>query len=245
MNVFPSFIGISWPVVKRPITNTVIHQSVSGREYRTALYQYPIYEFDLEFEYLSQSDVETMAGFYLQQLGPLNPFYFDNQNDDTVSNFNFATGNGTQTVFTLTKPNGDFFAEPIGGVNTIESVTGYSMPSGTWAADTVENLGTTITDSNGNIQQVTTQGTTGATEPTWATTVGATTSDNTVVWTMVAPYTTNGNQITFAVAPASGSQLYWTGTYYYLVRFKDDKMELSQFLDQFYENRQLSLRTFF
>jgi len=46
---------------------------------------------------------------------------------------------------------------------------------------------TGIWDSNGNIQVITTYGTTGSTAPTWATSIGATTADNTVVWTMVDP----------------------------------------------------------
>lgn len=40
-----------------------------------------------------------------------------------------------------------------------------------------------IIDSNGNLQQQTTGGTTGTTQPTWATVVGTTTADNTVTWT--------------------------------------------------------------
>lgn len=43
--------------------------------------------------------------------------------------------------------------------------------------------GPLILDSNGNLQQLTTAGTTGTTQPTWATTVGTTTTDNTAVWT--------------------------------------------------------------
>jgi hypothetical protein len=41
-------------------------------------------------------------------------------------------------------------------------------------------------DSNNNIQYCTTAGTTGSTAPPWAITLGSTTSDNGVVWTLVA-----------------------------------------------------------
>lgn len=44
--------------------------------------------------------------------------------------------------------------------------------------------GAAIVDSNGNLQKVTTNGTSGATQPSWATNVGAVTTDGTVVWTM-------------------------------------------------------------
>lgn len=39
-------------------------------------------------------------------------------------------------------------------------------------------------DSNGNMQTVTTGGTSAGSEPVWSTTVGGTTTDNTVIWTM-------------------------------------------------------------
>lgn len=57
-----------------------------------------------------------------------------------------------------------------------------------WVANTAFAQNYFIQDSNGNTQQVTNVGggTTGATPPVWATTVGATTTDNTVTWTCQA-----------------------------------------------------------
>ncbi len=57
-----------------------------------------------------------------------------------------------------------------------------------WAGNTDYSLFDFILDPAGNIQQVTTPGTSGATAPaTWGSTPGATTSDGTVKWTMVLP----------------------------------------------------------
>ena len=57
----------------------------------------------------------------------------------------------------------------------------------TWAASTAYVLGTLILDSNGNVQKVTTAGTSGTAAPSWATTAGTTTQDaGTLVWTMVS-----------------------------------------------------------
>ncbi len=61
----------------------------------------------------------------------------------------------------------------------------YTNPS---TLKTVSNNPLTqILDSNGNIQIITGYGTTGTTEPVWSTTIGATTIDGTVTWTMVDP----------------------------------------------------------
>jgi hypothetical protein len=70
------------------------------------------------------------------------------------------------------------------------STNNYSQNAAAWAASTSYGLGTTIIDSSGNLQRVTTAGTSkSGTHPTWGSTLGATTTDNTVGWTcqQVAP----------------------------------------------------------
>lgn len=54
-----------------------------------------------------------------------------------------------------------------------------------WQKNTFFSIPGVIIDSNGNVQQVTTAGLAGGTEPVWATLVGNTTTDGTVVWTMI------------------------------------------------------------
>jgi hypothetical protein len=44
-----------------------------------------------------------------------------------------------------------------------------------------------IRDSNGNVQIITTPGTSGASEPVWSTTIGGATADGSAVWTMLDP----------------------------------------------------------
>ena len=54
-----------------------------------------------------------------------------------------------------------------------------------WTANTFYSIVSVIVDTNGNLQQVTTAGKSSGTAPTWATSVGSTTNDGTVVWTMI------------------------------------------------------------
>jgi hypothetical protein len=66
----------------------------------------------------------------------------------------------------------------------LPSAIGSANPP--WTASSAEAVGNLMIDSNNNIQYCTTAGTTGSTAPPWATTLGSTTSDNGVVWTLVA-----------------------------------------------------------
>jgi phage tail sheath protein FI len=63
-----------------------------------------------------------------------------------------------------------------------------------WTPSTPEVVGNLIVDANGNTQKVTTAGTTGTTTPSWPPTLAATTTDGTVVWTLVAIGAAAGQQ---------------------------------------------------
>jgi hypothetical protein len=58
------------------------------------------------------------------------------------------------------------------------------MPS-FWQSSTVYTLNTRVVDNNGNLQQVIVAGASGLTSPTWATTLGTTTPDNSITWKLV------------------------------------------------------------
>jgi hypothetical protein len=74
------------------------------------------------------------------------------------------------------------------GAVTLEAVSGWQNlgPPSTWTANFVYRLDQPpvfLIDSNSNLQQLTTAGTSGATAPAWSSTIGNTTNDGTAVWT--------------------------------------------------------------
>lgn len=71
----------------------------------------------------------------------------------------------------------------VGPTTPVKPVVGSSRVA--WTANTFYSLVSVVIDSNGNLQQVTTAGKTGTVHPTWATSVGVTTTDGTAVWTMI------------------------------------------------------------
>jgi uncharacterized protein (TIGR03437 family) len=90
---------------------------------------------------------------------------------------------------------------------TSKSIFSYVVTPPAWQASTPYNLGKEILDPSGNIQEVTTAGTSGATSPVWQETPGQTTSDNSVVWTCQGPLMPT---ILSVVGTASGAV--YTGT---------------------------------
>lgn len=83
----------------------------------------------------------------------------------------------------------------------------------TWQASHAYSVGTSIIDANGNTQQVTAStGNSGSSAPSWATTVGTTTTDSNVTWTLriIGGAGTGSN---FAANLNSSG----TGPYWYLV----------------------------
>lgn len=63
------------------------------------------------------------------------------------------------------------------------TVAALSSPYPGWSASTYYSTSLLIEDQNGNLQKLTTGGTTGTAQPTWATAAGAATNDGSAVWT--------------------------------------------------------------
>ena len=59
----------------------------------------------------------------------------------------------------------------------------FPVASALWKGNTAYALNALVLDSSGNPEQATTAGSSGASQPTWPTVVGATTPDGTVTWT--------------------------------------------------------------
>jgi len=131
--IFPSLPGLGWSVVKSPRFATRIQRAVNGRELRALDQPYPLWNWTLTYPLLrdrndmraisspSYDELRTLAGFFLQQQGALQPFLFDDPTDDIAAAQPLGTGDSSRTVFQLLRNMGGF-AEPITAPNTVSAI---------------------------------------------------------------------------------------------------------------------------
>lgn len=121
-------LGVGFSVIKRPIWSTGVSTAASGREVRLGFWDFPLWEWELTYEYLpdypangfTQSDLKTLMGFFLATRGMLHPFFFKDPDDNTVVNQFIGTTDGNTTLFTLYRTFGlspNEGTEPIGWLN--------------------------------------------------------------------------------------------------------------------------------
>lgn len=141
MQVFPTLIGLTYNVVKRPKFSTGVGVGTSGAEVRVGYWATPLWEWDLIFDYLpdtadrsgtTASDLKTLMGFYCSVFGGLLGFFFDDPDDDYVKGQNLGTGDGAaqQFFFRRTFGLGGYGAagtttEYVGGIKATPAVAVY------------------------------------------------------------------------------------------------------------------------
>ena len=137
---FPTLPGQGWSVHKRPIFATRVSTHASGREIRTAMYEYPLYEFELTFDGLDSGAVQSglqlnslqsLLGFYLQRQGQFGVFLYVDPTDCFAARQTLAIGDGATNSFVCQRALGGF-VEPVSWVQSVSNVSvgGVGSPSG-------------------------------------------------------------------------------------------------------------------
>ncbi len=155
--VFPTLAGQDISFTKKPTFSTIIAPHASGREVRDALYQNPIWQFEVSFNALDSSpgniygggvgsqSLQAIMGLFLACQGQYSPFLFTDPTDSAVTAGGFATGDGTTTAFTMARSMGAFL-EPVGWVTGISEITvGGSVVSSSIYSLTTPNTLTFVT----------------------------------------------------------------------------------------------------
>ncbi len=98
-------------------------------------------------------------------------------------------GNIQKATTAATSAAAPIFPTIVGNTVNDNGITWQLMPTGlgflpSWASSRTYITDAAIIDSNGNMQAATTPGKTGTVQPTWSKTIGGTTTDNGVTWTL-------------------------------------------------------------
>ncbi|VTZ23245.1 conserved hypothetical protein [Methylocella tundrae] len=156
---FPTLPGQAWSVHKRPTFSTRIVSNSSGREARTPLYAYPLYEFELTFEGLASTSalpglgansLQSLLGLYLQCQGQFGTFLYTDPGDSAMVGQAIAVGDGVTTAFPFVRTLGGF-TEPVGWVLSVQNVyLDGARQTGGWTLSTPNNL-TFVAPPAGNV----------------------------------------------------------------------------------------------
>lgn len=78
---FPAFVGLAWEIKKRVLFSNSREVSASGVEFTNVRWSLPHYEFDLDWNYLTQADRDAFEAFFLTTYGGASPFLLSVTND--------------------------------------------------------------------------------------------------------------------------------------------------------------------
>lgn len=126
-HLFPTLPGLAWDIAKRPTFSTSIAPHASGREVRASNYAYPLWIWEMSYEFLragAEEELQELMGFFLQRQGAYDTFLFkDPDENNELTGIVVGVGDDQQTKWTLLKAYGGF-AEPCGYIDT-DSVQVY------------------------------------------------------------------------------------------------------------------------
>jgi hypothetical protein len=133
--VFPSLPGIAYPVKRTVQWSTVKADALSGKRARFALWTYPIYQYELPFNFLRSDALtlewQTLEGFINSVQGGYGLFAYSDPNDSAVAGQQFGQGDGVSVSFQLVRALGGFSVPVflLNGTPTIEVAGVVTAPA--------------------------------------------------------------------------------------------------------------------
>jgi len=135
--VFPTLIGLTWPVKRTPKWSTTVQTSVSGKRTVIANWTYPIYQWELAFEMLqaggARQDFQALMGFFNQMQGQFGTFLYQDADDNSATGQTIGIGDGVTTTFQLVRAMG--YVEPIFAPAAVSAVyvNGVALAGTAWS----------------------------------------------------------------------------------------------------------------
>ena len=129
--VFPALPGLAYPAKRAAKWSTVKQDALSGKRTRYPLWTYPIYEYDIPFNFLRSDTLQewqALEGFVNSVQGAAQLWAYNDVNDNTVSGQLNGEGDGVTLSFQLVRSLGGF-TEPVFIINGTPSLTVGGTPA--------------------------------------------------------------------------------------------------------------------
>jgi uncharacterized protein (TIGR02217 family) len=124
--IYPTLPGLALEVGREYQYSTQVQTSPTGKELRVSQRTYPIVQHALRYNFLRDTsaypELGSLLGFYKARQGDADNFYFTDPDDNTATNLQIGTGNGSNRDFQLVMATGSYL-EPVFNPNTITAVT--------------------------------------------------------------------------------------------------------------------------
>lgn len=115
--IFPALPGLTWNITRTPKFSTKVQQAVGGSSIAAAFQPYPIWQWQLEYEFLRTyspfSEWQTLAGFFNARLGGWDTFLYQDPEDANVAGQLIGIGNGTTRTFQIGRSLAGGLFEPL------------------------------------------------------------------------------------------------------------------------------------
>lgn len=135
--IFPTLPGLTFPVTRSPIWDTLTQATVSGKETRIALQTYPRWKWQLVVSILRSSaaytEFQTLIGFLNARQGMFDSFLYSDADDySTLVNLagtaqTLGVSDGAKKAYQLTRAFGSF-VEPVLAPNAVATVYDNGTP---------------------------------------------------------------------------------------------------------------------
>lgn len=149
-SLYPTVPGLTYPIKRTEEWPGNVRQTApTGKEVTLRISQNPVRHWELLYDYLKNlgsppTAFLTLVDFFNQMGGDFDTFLYTDPDDNSVTDQNFGTGNGSQTTFQLVRQlvSGGF-SEWIQNTNVVTNVkiNGVVQGGGTY---TVTSVGTVI-----------------------------------------------------------------------------------------------------
>lgn len=134
--VFPVLPGLAWDRKRTPQWSTLVQKAVSGRETRAALWQYPLYAWELTYEFLradaARAELQTLVGFFNARRGAFESFLYEDPADNAVAGQVLGLGDGGNRDFPLARSQGGF-TQPVDALKALGAVYLAGSPTSAYS----------------------------------------------------------------------------------------------------------------